>query len=63
MMRALQERRVLPPKFLTLSHTVWELSNSESQPLNTTEDAIKQEAFIGVAAMTVLQRWVRDNVP
>lgn len=56
---ALKAQRLLPSKIFSLTFSVWDLSNPQSPPLTQDDDALSHEAFIAVAAMTVLQRWFR----
>ncbi|RMG13591.1 MAG: anti-sigma factor antagonist [Planctomycetota bacterium] len=63
LLAGLGERRVMPRKAAALAYTTWELSQPGTAPIYAAEDSVRREAYIAVAAMTVLQAWFKQQHP
>ncbi len=63
MLQVMQQQGLLPVKVFALSYAVWELAKVGSQPVYESEDALRREAYIAVASMTVVQSWFKQFHP
>jgi hypothetical protein len=62
LLQGLKERGVMQPKAVALVYSTWELT-SPGGPIYSADDAIRREAYIAVASMTVVQAWFKQFHP